>query len=187
VKPCTRCQITTTDQSTARVGEEPLATLAVYRTDTRLDGIAFGMNAIVAAGAGSALSRGGAVAAGWNFWRAPLRHLSDRRGSGVVSGRRSRSPGQIRSGSVSTRPSGVWAWPTLAANSSPARAGSPSTRPASDVSVSPGWTVTQETGVGSSELVGATSTTWFAPGTRRRTTSGRTPGGSGVGLPGGTR
>lgn len=31
VKPCARCVITTTDQSTARVGAEPLATLARFR------------------------------------------------------------------------------------------------------------------------------------------------------------
>ena len=35
VKPCTRCQITTTDQATADVGTEPLATLGGYRMDER--------------------------------------------------------------------------------------------------------------------------------------------------------
>jgi hypothetical protein len=47
VKPCTRCQVTTTDQATAKVGIEPLPTLAGYRHHARLDGVAFGMNAIV--------------------------------------------------------------------------------------------------------------------------------------------
>ena len=51
VKPCTRCRTTTTDQATAEVGIEPLPTLAVYRRDDALDGVTFGMNAIVAAGA----------------------------------------------------------------------------------------------------------------------------------------
>jgi len=47
VKPCTRCQVTTTDQATARVAREPLTTLASYRRDDRLAGVIFGMNAIV--------------------------------------------------------------------------------------------------------------------------------------------
>ena len=47
VKPCLRCQVTTTDQATADVGIEPLPTLAMYRHHERLDGVAFGMNAIV--------------------------------------------------------------------------------------------------------------------------------------------
>jgi uncharacterized protein YcbX len=67
VKPCTRCQITTTDQTTAAVEEEPLATLGGYRFDPRFDGISFGMNAIVVQGAGSSLSIGDAVEIGWNF------------------------------------------------------------------------------------------------------------------------
>jgi uncharacterized protein YcbX len=50
VKPCTRCQVTTTDQRTAEVGQEPLRTLATYRMDERLSGIAFGINAIVVRG-----------------------------------------------------------------------------------------------------------------------------------------
>jgi hypothetical protein len=50
VKPCTRCQVTTTDQATAKVGVEPLPTLAGYRHLARLDGVAFGMNAVVMAG-----------------------------------------------------------------------------------------------------------------------------------------
>jgi uncharacterized protein len=58
VKPCTRCQITTTDQATAQVGVEPLPTLARYRQNAALDGVAFGMNAVVAAGAGASITAG---------------------------------------------------------------------------------------------------------------------------------
>jgi uncharacterized protein YcbX len=48
VKPCTRCIITTTEQSTAeRDGEEPLRTLRSYRWSSELHGVAFGQNAIV--------------------------------------------------------------------------------------------------------------------------------------------
>lgn len=48
VKPCTRCIITTTDQSTAeRDGEEPLRTLRGYRWSGELRGVTFGQNAIV--------------------------------------------------------------------------------------------------------------------------------------------
>lgn len=50
VKPCTRCRVTTTDQATAQIGEEPLRTLAGYRMDARFDGVTFGVNAIVVAG-----------------------------------------------------------------------------------------------------------------------------------------
>jgi hypothetical protein len=45
-KPCGRCQVTTTDQSTGEVtGPEPLATLAVWR-DSPEFGARFGMNAV---------------------------------------------------------------------------------------------------------------------------------------------
>ena len=45
-KPCGRCQVTTTDQSTGEVtGPEPLATLALYR-DSREFGQMFGMNLV---------------------------------------------------------------------------------------------------------------------------------------------
>jgi uncharacterized protein YcbX len=45
-KPCGRCQVTTTDQSTGEVtGSEPLATLAGYR-DSPEFGARFGMNAV---------------------------------------------------------------------------------------------------------------------------------------------
>ena len=43
VKPCTRCQVTTTDQATGEVrGPEPLRTLAIYRNSP--NGVKFGMN-----------------------------------------------------------------------------------------------------------------------------------------------
>lgn len=44
VKPCARCAITTTDQETAVVGKEPLATLAQFRRGER--GVFFGQNLI---------------------------------------------------------------------------------------------------------------------------------------------
>jgi len=50
VKPCTRCQVTTTDQATAKVGLEPLSTLSTYRRNDALAAVVFGMNAIVVAG-----------------------------------------------------------------------------------------------------------------------------------------
>ena len=58
VKACTRCEVTTVDQATARKGAEPLATLSAYRRDDRLAGVTFGMNAIVRTGAGRALAVG---------------------------------------------------------------------------------------------------------------------------------
>jgi hypothetical protein len=67
VKPCTRCQITTTDQFTANVGIEPLPTLAGYRYNAALDGVTFGMNAIVAAGAGATIAVGAPANCTLNF------------------------------------------------------------------------------------------------------------------------
>jgi hypothetical protein len=59
VKPCTRCVITTTDQSTgARDGEEPIRTLKGYRWDAALRGVAFGQNLIVVGGHGEWLRVG---------------------------------------------------------------------------------------------------------------------------------
>ena len=58
VKPCTRCQVTTTDQDAAIVGDEPLATLKRYRMNAALGGVTFGMNAIVVAGEGRELAVG---------------------------------------------------------------------------------------------------------------------------------
>lgn len=65
VKPCTRCQVTTTDQATAMVGTEPLRTLGEYRLDPALDGITFAMNAIVAHG--GRLATGMPVAVDYRF------------------------------------------------------------------------------------------------------------------------
>jgi uncharacterized protein len=46
VKPCGRCQVTTTDQSSGEVrGPEPLATLSAYR-GSREFGVMFGMNCV---------------------------------------------------------------------------------------------------------------------------------------------
>jgi uncharacterized protein len=61
VKPCTRCQVTTTDQDSGNVGIEPLRTLAGYRMSERHGGVTFGMNAVVVGGAGAALAAGAAV------------------------------------------------------------------------------------------------------------------------------
>lgn len=57
VKPCTRCSITNTDQSTADVGIEPLRTLAGYRRDPRFNAPVLGQNLILLAGAGIRLRR----------------------------------------------------------------------------------------------------------------------------------
>ena len=65
VKPCTRCPVTTTDQENARVGHEPLTTLASYRRDDRLAGVIFGMNAIVVRG--GTLRVGNTVRASYRF------------------------------------------------------------------------------------------------------------------------
>lgn len=61
VKPCTRCQVTTTNQDTADVGVEPLRTLTGYRMNERSGGVTFGMNAVVVGGAGGTLAVGAAV------------------------------------------------------------------------------------------------------------------------------
>lgn len=67
VKPCTRCQVTTIDQQTLERGLEPLHTLAGYRRNALLDGVAFGMNAIVMAGIGATLTRTAPVAHSYRF------------------------------------------------------------------------------------------------------------------------
>jgi len=67
VKPCTRCQVTTTDQDTAKVADEPLATLARYRMNVALGGVTFGMNAIVVAGEGRELAVGSDVECSYAF------------------------------------------------------------------------------------------------------------------------
>jgi uncharacterized protein YcbX len=66
VKPCTRCAITTTDQdSGARDGVEPLATLKRYRFDRELGGVCFGQNAIVVRGVGATLRVGQGFEVRW--------------------------------------------------------------------------------------------------------------------------
>ncbi len=72
VKPCTRCIVTTTDQSTGqRDGEEPLRTLRQYRWLASLSGVAFGMNAIVVKGEGQSLHVGDQVDIDWRDPSAP--------------------------------------------------------------------------------------------------------------------
>jgi hypothetical protein len=59
VKPCGRCPVPSVDQVTGAVGPDPLDILRTYRVNQRIDGgIAFGMNAIVTAGAGQVLRVG---------------------------------------------------------------------------------------------------------------------------------
>ena len=67
VKPCTRCEITTTDQDSDRRSDEPLLTLSSYRHDPRLAGVTFGMNAIVAQGAGSTIGVGDKAQVAFRF------------------------------------------------------------------------------------------------------------------------
>jgi uncharacterized protein YcbX len=56
VKPCPRCPIPSIDQATGEPGADPLDILQAYRRNPRLDGaVCFGMNCIVAAGAGERL------------------------------------------------------------------------------------------------------------------------------------
>jgi uncharacterized protein len=48
VKPCVRCEITTTDQTSGgRISDEPLNTLARFRNNPDFGGVTFGWNAIV--------------------------------------------------------------------------------------------------------------------------------------------
>lgn len=66
VKPCTRCKITTTEQSTGEVcGVEPLRTLKSYRYDRTLGGVLFGQNAIIVQGHGAALRLGQELRVRW--------------------------------------------------------------------------------------------------------------------------
>jgi hypothetical protein len=67
VKPCTRCQITTTDQETGERGAEPLATLAGYRMNDALGGVTFGVNAIITSGAGNEIRVGATASCSLRF------------------------------------------------------------------------------------------------------------------------
>jgi uncharacterized protein YcbX len=59
VKPCTRCAITTTDQTRGeRDGDEPLRTLRTFRFDANLRGVTFGQNVILERGIGECLEVG---------------------------------------------------------------------------------------------------------------------------------
>lgn len=50
VKPCVRCQVTTTDQvSGSRLSDEPLDTLGTFRNNPEFGGVTFGWNAVVLA------------------------------------------------------------------------------------------------------------------------------------------
>lgn len=66
VKPCTRCSITATEQSTGvLVGAEPLRTLKGYRHDAALGGVCFGQNLVMASGVGSTLAVGATLQLRW--------------------------------------------------------------------------------------------------------------------------
>ncbi|MFO1322617.1 MAG: MOSC N-terminal beta barrel domain-containing protein [Burkholderiales bacterium] len=67
VKPCVRCQVTTTNQQTAAVGVEPLRTLGEFRMDERMGGVTFGMNAVVVGGAGRTLTAGARATVEYRF------------------------------------------------------------------------------------------------------------------------
>ncbi|HEX5640113.1 MAG TPA: MOSC N-terminal beta barrel domain-containing protein [Burkholderiaceae bacterium] len=61
VKPCVRCTVPSVDPTTGEQGTEPGDTLAVYRNNSAAGGVTFGMNAIVARGAGTELRVGDPV------------------------------------------------------------------------------------------------------------------------------
>lgn len=66
VKPCARCRITATEQSSGVFqGDEPLRTLKQYRMDHALHGVLFGQNAIMIEGDGQLLERGAEVSVRW--------------------------------------------------------------------------------------------------------------------------
>lgn len=67
VKPCVRCQVTTTDQANARVGVEPLPTLGEFRMDARFGGVTFGVNAVVVEGDGESIAAGAPAAVEYRF------------------------------------------------------------------------------------------------------------------------
>lgn len=62
VKPCTRCKITTIEQTTGiSQGFEPLNTLRGYRRNAALKGVTFGQNVVIVSGIGSHLQVGQAL------------------------------------------------------------------------------------------------------------------------------
>lgn len=61
VKACTRCGVTGLDQRSGARGVDPLPALRRFRFDASLNGVTFGWNAEVIAGAGSLLRVGDAV------------------------------------------------------------------------------------------------------------------------------
>lgn len=66
VKPCARCRIVNTKQSTGTVADQPLRTLATYRRNERVKGaVTFGQNVIVAAGSSGALRVGQELTETW--------------------------------------------------------------------------------------------------------------------------
>lgn len=58
VKPCTRCVITSTDQLTGERTTNPLPVLRKFRFNRQLLGLAFGENAVIAAGVGERIEVG---------------------------------------------------------------------------------------------------------------------------------
>lgn len=66
VKPCTRCRITTTDQSTGIAQPpEPLNTLRGYRWNAQLKGVLFGQNMVIVDGVGTELRVGQELEITW--------------------------------------------------------------------------------------------------------------------------
>jgi uncharacterized protein YcbX len=61
VKPCVRCTVPSVDPVRGEQGTEPGDTLATYRNNIQAGGVTFGVNAIVARGAGSELRAGDEV------------------------------------------------------------------------------------------------------------------------------
>jgi hypothetical protein len=61
VKPCVRCTVPSVDPATGEQGDEPGDTLATYRNNAAAGGVTFGVNAIVARGAGTELRVGDPV------------------------------------------------------------------------------------------------------------------------------
>jgi hypothetical protein len=58
VKPCVRCTVPSVDPASGEQGTEPGDTLAVYRNSAAAGGVTFGVNGIVAHGAGAELRVG---------------------------------------------------------------------------------------------------------------------------------